>query len=110
GGSLILDNRIHATPEYAISLRNERPAAGKLVITGKYPGEHWQGHDPGAGHAGYDPWGQPLQGHTAAAEPADRRSAAAAKPDPRQHGSPQLPPAGYPGYGDGRRCPRRPHL
>jgi poly(beta-D-mannuronate) C5 epimerase len=34
GGALILDNRIHATPEYAISLRNERPAAGKLVITG----------------------------------------------------------------------------
>src|SRR5690606_24060942 len=34
GGALIIDNRIHATPEYAISLRNERPAAGKLVITG----------------------------------------------------------------------------
>lgn len=33
-GALILDNRIHSTPEYAISLRNAQPSAGRLVITG----------------------------------------------------------------------------
>lgn len=33
-GALIIDNRIHSTPEYAISLRNDQLTAGQLVITG----------------------------------------------------------------------------